>query len=98
MNAPGSWRHARELREACPRFLDHTPMPEDYVMRSEWADEKAKTHRQVRCVGCNLFAIWIPLLSSPAAGLAPPLNESDSSLEPTATRSPLSDAGTSPPG
>lgn len=27
----------------------------------DWADEKKKTHRQVRCPDCGLFKVWLPL-------------------------------------
>lgn len=44
----------------CPKADLHTPHPAGYIEWSQWAEEKAKTHRQVRCPGCTRFAIWIP--------------------------------------
>ncbi len=38
----------------------HTPQPEGYVAWHKWAEEKAKTHAQVRCPYCELYEIWIP--------------------------------------
>lgn len=34
--------------------------PAGYVAWFEWAAEKGKTHKQVRCEGCGLFKVWIP--------------------------------------
>jgi hypothetical protein len=48
--------------ENCPDQDKHTPCPEDYILWHEWAAEKGKTHRQIRCAGCNLFTIWVPKL------------------------------------
>ena len=38
----------------------HTPCPEGYLRWHSWADRMAKTHRQVKCKMCGLWAIWIP--------------------------------------
>lgn len=38
----------------------HTPAPTDYLMFHAWAKEKRKTHRQTRCPGCGLWAVWVP--------------------------------------
>jgi len=38
----------------------HTPMPEGYIQRQEWAEKKMKTHIQSRCPECKLWAIWTP--------------------------------------
>lgn len=37
----------------------HTPQPAGYMSWHVWAEEKSKTHKQVKCPDCNLFAIWI---------------------------------------
>lgn len=42
----------------CPHFEDHTPAPSDYIQWHEWAEKMAKTHKQRRCPGCGLYAIW----------------------------------------
>lgn len=43
-----------------PECSDHTPCPDGYAERAEWAEEMAKTHRCVRCPRCGLFAVWVP--------------------------------------
>ncbi len=43
----------------CPNQQEHTPCPHDYPGWHAWAERKAKTHEQVRCLGCGLFAIWV---------------------------------------
>jgi hypothetical protein len=48
------------LKDRCPRVADHSPEPRGYLQWHEWAREKSKTHRQVKCKGCGLFAIWAP--------------------------------------
>jgi hypothetical protein len=47
--------------EDCPNYRDHTPTPGGYVERFEWAIEMGRTHKQTKCAGCGLYAIWIPL-------------------------------------
>lgn len=37
----------------------HTKSPVGYVQWHEWADKKSKTHKQIKCLGCNRYAIWI---------------------------------------
>ena len=44
----------------CPQRGCHTKAPEGYIQWHTWAERKAKTHRQIRCPGCGLFAIWVP--------------------------------------
>jgi hypothetical protein len=44
----------------CPNAKRHTKQPAGYVAWFEWAEKKGKTHRQIRCHGCNLLKIWIP--------------------------------------
>ncbi len=46
----------------CPNEAQHTPHPRGYLAHGEWAEGMARTHRQVRCPGCGLFAIWLPKL------------------------------------
>jgi hypothetical protein len=38
----------------------HTPCPEEYVHKANWMERKSKTHTQVKCPVCGLFAVWIP--------------------------------------
>ena len=50
--------------KACPRAEDHDPEVEwgidaDLTF-SQWAREKSKTHRPVKCDGCGLFKCWEP--------------------------------------
>ena len=49
-------RGAADVTAVCA----HTPCPDGYVERSEWADEMIKTHRQVKCPVCGRLAIWKP--------------------------------------
>lgn len=44
----------------CPNHEAHTPQPTGYVHRADWAEEMSKTHHQIVCEGCGLFAIWVP--------------------------------------
>lgn len=37
----------------------HTPCPEGYREWHEWAERKLRTHRQIRCPNCGLWAIWV---------------------------------------
>jgi hypothetical protein len=51
----------RKANEAlCPHFHDHTPTPEGYLQWHAWARKMSRTHRQERCSGCGLYAIWVP--------------------------------------
>lgn len=45
---------------ACPNFHDHTPAPTGYIQWHAWAAKMSKTHKQERCKGCGLLAIWVP--------------------------------------
>lgn len=45
----------------CPQADKHTPRPDSYVGWHHWAARMARTHRQIRCDGCGLYAIWVPL-------------------------------------
>lgn len=46
--------------EDCPKVENHTACPSGYIAWHEWADRMAKTHHQVRCPDCGLYAIWVP--------------------------------------
>lgn len=37
----------------------HTKQPDGYIERSNWAEMMSKTHTQVQCDQCGLWAIWI---------------------------------------
>ena len=37
----------------------HTKCPDGYIARAEWAEKKSKTHKQVKCPNCGLYAIWV---------------------------------------
>lgn len=46
----------------CPQERRHTKgEPEGYLQRAEWMDRKSKTHYQIKCPGCGLFKIWVPI-------------------------------------
>jgi hypothetical protein len=45
--------------DECPDKTNHTPCPETYRGFVDWADNMSKTHKQIKCPSCNLFAIWI---------------------------------------
>src|SRR4051812_19375439 len=73
------------VRDDCPRARElHTPCPTGYMAWHEWAAEKSKTHKQVRCPECDLFAIWVPkrraaardaLAVDPPGGQGDPFNQ-----------------------
>lgn len=44
----------------CPNNANHEPSPSGYVDCIDWAKHMGKTHRQTRCEGCGLYAIWEP--------------------------------------
>lgn len=50
----------RKPGSTCPTPEKHTPSPPGYSDWHEWAAEKSKTHKQTRCPGCGLWAIWVP--------------------------------------
>jgi hypothetical protein len=50
----------RKQPAVCPNEDLHTTHPQGYVAFADWADEKSKTHHQVKCPGCGLYAIWVP--------------------------------------
>lgn len=49
-------------KESCPERERHTPEPmheSDYMGWHAWARRMSKTHKQLRCPKCGLFAIWV---------------------------------------
>lgn len=45
--------------ETCPRESDHTPAPQSYVGRQDWARAMAQQRSvQRRCPGCGLWVVW----------------------------------------
>lgn len=42
----------------CPNESNHTKTPEGYIERSVWAQKMLKTHKQIQCKLCGLWAIW----------------------------------------
>jgi hypothetical protein len=40
-------------------LCDHTLSPEGYMQWHFWAEEMSKTHQQIQCPSCGLWAIWI---------------------------------------
>ncbi len=52
-------KQVEPIAERC----NHTPCPDgvgDYFGWQEWAEQAAKTHEQIRCPRCGLWAIWLP--------------------------------------
>jgi hypothetical protein len=39
---------------------DHTRCPSGYIEWHDWAEQKSKTHLQVKCPECGLYSIWLP--------------------------------------
>jgi hypothetical protein len=61
-------RTTDKQREACPNKAAHvTGEPEGYLSWFEWAELKAKTHRQTKCPGCGLWIVWVPKKKRAAA-------------------------------
>lgn len=46
--------------EDCPLRAQHTVGPSGYNAWHEWAERKAKTHKQMRCAGCHRWSVWVP--------------------------------------
>jgi len=57
---PDNHRLNVEKEKSCPSYFDHTPCPSGYIQWHAWAKQMARTHRQVKCGRCGLWAIWIP--------------------------------------
>jgi hypothetical protein len=47
------------LAQQCPDAKNHTPCPEGYMARYDWAQAMMKAHRQIKCPGCGLYKIWV---------------------------------------
>lgn len=47
-------------KSTCRNAAEHTPCPEGYLQWHDWAHRMSKTHRQIRCLECGLFSIWLP--------------------------------------
>jgi len=49
----------RPAEIGCLDFHNHTPCPAGYLQWHEWAQHMSKTHKQIRCPRCKLWAIWV---------------------------------------
>ncbi len=49
-----------EREVLCPDRIHHTEAPRGYLQWHSWARRMGRTHRQVKCTGCGLYAIWVP--------------------------------------
>lgn len=49
----------------CSTSEKHTPHPKRQFAHEAWAMEMLRTHKQIRCPGCNLWKIWVPLPDAP---------------------------------
>lgn len=56
----GNDQRLRDDSEVCADHANHTPSPDGYIEWHHWAKEMSKTHRQVKCPTCGLYAIWVP--------------------------------------
>ena len=57
----------------CPNKAQHTPAPDGYIDWHHWAEEKAQTHVQVKCPGCGIWTIWVPVSESDVGGNGEPI-------------------------
>lgn len=48
-------------RNECPNRHRHTQSPTGYMEFFEWSEGMGQTHEQVRCEGCGLWVVWVPL-------------------------------------
>ena len=53
-------KQRRYSLETCPDKAKHTEDPKAYLEWHSWATRKARTHKQIQCDTCRLWAIWIP--------------------------------------
>lgn len=51
----------REMISLCTDVTKHEYGPDGYLSWHEWAEEKGKTHRQLKCK-CGFYLIWVPKL------------------------------------
>ena len=47
------------------RKCKHTPCPKGYMAKCDWAHRMSKTHKQVKCPHCGLYAVWVPKTKRP---------------------------------
>jgi len=52
-------RHKVKIERACPERDKHTICPEGYSHWQDWAEIMSKTHNQIKCKSCGLFAVWV---------------------------------------
>lgn len=45
--------------DECPNVTNHTPCPDGYAARAEWAQKKGRRHEQLKCPVCGLWVMWI---------------------------------------
>ncbi len=38
---------------------NHTKQPTGYMVWHDWAKSMSRTHTQIKCPGCGLWAVWI---------------------------------------
>jgi hypothetical protein len=48
------------MKPECANAANHTPMPDGYLERHEWARQMLRTHKQTRCPQCSLWVVWVP--------------------------------------
>jgi hypothetical protein len=62
----------RQARYAppCTNEAQHTPHPVRQFAHEAWAEQMLRSHKQMRCPDCRLWAIWVPL---PDAPFLPPI-------------------------
>lgn len=65
----------------CPNEAQHTPAPSDYLGWHAWARKMGKTHRQVRCPSCGLWAIWVEKFKPSRRVLAKRLKKARAKIE-----------------
>lgn len=50
----------------CPNVAEHVKgEPDGYNAWHDWAQRMGKTHTQLKCDGCGLYAIWKPAALNP---------------------------------
>ncbi len=64
-------RKRNKVESMVQRCAWHKPNIQGYIQWHEWAEDKGKTHRQIRCKGCDLFTIWVPKLRVVASKRSP---------------------------